>query len=293
MNTLRIVPLVVAIVQASASLGHAQWALELDKTLDGFAVPECVVVAEDGSFFVSNIESEPDAYWSDDGKGFISHYDADGTCSARRWLNSEPGAVLNAPKGMCLLGNQLYFTDNNRLMKASRMAPSNLVEVKIEGAVKLNDIATDGRDVWVSDTGAGKIYRVNQEGQVKVIKAPDAVNGVTCADGKVFAVSWEEHDLYQVDPAGEKEPEPFGLADHFTNLDGIEVLEDGCFLVSDFYGHQVCLVSADRRNVKRLAEVESAADIGLDRERGLLYVPRFMKDDVLVFKISRQTKIVD
>lgn len=288
MNIYRTLSLAAALVAASTSLLHAQWVLEPVKTLSGFLVPECVVVSEDGGFFVSNIESVPDAYWDDDGKGFISRHDGDGAAVARRWLNSKPGAILNAPKGMCLLNGSLYFTDNNRLMKVDPSDPSDLSEIKIDGAVKLNDLATDGRDLWVSDTGAGKIYRVGRDAKVSVIKAPDAVNGVTCVDGKVFAVSWGEHDLYEIDPAGEKEPIPFGLAAHFTNLDGIEVLEDGSFLVSDFKGNQVCLVSADRKTVTKLADVESAADIGLDRTRSLLYVPMFMEDKVAIFRISKQ-----
>ena len=43
-------------------------------------------------------------------------------------------------------------------------------------------------------------------------------------------------NIYEIDPAGVAEPIPFGLSSHFTNLDAIEVLPDGSFLVSDFKG---------------------------------------------------------
>ena len=83
-------------------------------------------------------------------------------------------------------------------------------------------------------------------------------------------------------------PEPFGFAEHFTNLDGIEVLDDGTFLVSDFKGNAIWLISADRQSVRRLIELDSPADIGLDRKRMRLYVPQFMKDRVAVYDLKRE-----
>ena len=70
--------------------------------------------------------------------------------------------------------------------------------------------------------------------------------------------------------------------------DGIEVLDDGSFVVSDFKGNKVSLVSADEKTVRTLIEVESPADIGIDRKGGLLYVPQFKKDKIIVYQLKKR-----
>jgi hypothetical protein len=101
----------------------------------------------------------------------------------------------------------------------------------------------------------------------------------------MFGVSWALHEIYELDPTGKSQPQAFGLADHFTNLDGIEVLADGTFIVSDFKGNKVCTVSPDRSSVRTLVEVTSPADIGLNHEEGLLYIPHFMENKLSIYRI--------
>ena len=67
----------------------------------------------------------------------------------------------------------------------------------------------------------------------------------------MFGVSWTEHEIYELDPAGKKAPVAFGLSDHFTNLDAIEVLGDGTSIVSDFTGNNVCIGSSRRMHAER------------------------------------------
>jgi hypothetical protein len=256
--------------------------------LGGFNMPECVLPeAATGGFHVSNIEATPTTAWADDGLGFISRYSLDRQGS-ERWVNSSPAAVLNSPKGMCLLGGRLYFADNSRLLACDAQTGAGLTVVA-SGFVNANDLATDGKDVWLSDSAAehgGQVWCVAPDGSTKrQVPAPRRVNGLTFHQGRLFAVSWDWHDVYELDARGELPPVPFGQAHHFTNLDGIEVLDDGTFIVSDFVGNQLCAISPDRRRVKVLAQVPSPADIGLDRRRGLLYVPLLLDHQVVVFAI--------
>ena len=103
----------------------------------------------------------------------------------------------------------------------------------------------------------------------------------------MFGVSWDLHEIDELDPSGGKAPVAFGLAEHFTNLDGIEVVEDGTFIVSDFMGNKVCAISPDRASVTTLAELDTPADIGLNRTDGLLYVPQLTQDKVAVYRIRK------
>ncbi len=261
------------------------WSLELWTTVSGFDVPECTVSDASGNVYVSNIESAPDEYWTDDGKSYLSKIGADHKLEKQRWLDSSGQALMHAAKGMCILGGHLYFTDNTRLMRCDLASGQGLVVVA-DGFEKANDLATDGQSVWLSDTAAGKVYCIGTDGARREVPAPASVNGLTFdGAGQLFAVSWDLHDVYQLDAAGKNEPVAFGLADHFTNLDSIEVLADGSFLVSDFKGNKICTISADREVVTKLIDITTPADVGIDRGKQLLYVPSFLEGKVSVFKL--------
>jgi hypothetical protein len=254
-------------------------------TLEGFKYPESALVdAKSGNIFVSNIECAPLGFWVDDGKAFISLLKKDNTIQALRWVDSKPTALMNGNKGLTILGDHLYVADNTRLLRCTLSGQN--VEVVASGFKKANDLCSDGSNVWLSDSGAGKIYCIKPCGEKREIKAPPAANGITCAGAKMFGVSWDLHEVYELDPTGKNEPVPFGLASYFTNLDGIEVLKDGTFIVSDYKGHKVCAISSDRKTVTTLIKLETPADIGIDHEAGILYVPQMLVNQVSVFKLT-------
>jgi len=266
------------------------WSAELLTTLPGFDVPECAVYdAGTGTVYVSNIESGPDEYWNDDGKSYLSKIGSDHQLEKLRWLDSSEQSPMHSAKGMCILGAHLYFTDNTRLMRC-QLTSGQALTVVVDGFDKANDLATDGKNVWVSDTGASKVYCVSPDGAKREVPAPASVNGLTFDGGQLYAVSWGEHDVYQLDAEGKNDPVAFGLADHFTNLDGIEVLSDGSFLVSDFMGNKISIIDADRKTVNKLIDIESPADVGIDRKGKRLYVPSFMEGKVSVFKLQHEEK---
>lgn len=263
------------------------WSASQISVIEGFRVPECVLAdPATGNVYVSNIDAVEDAYWNDDEAGHISLLNSDGDVRELKWLQSAPENVINAPKGMCIRAGYLYFTDNARLMRRNLAKEEPPREVPLPQAKRLNDLASDGEFVFVSDTVLGIIYKIGADGKAAVLKSPESPNGVACWKGKVFAVSWDLHDVFEIDPSGNNAPVSFGLAAHFTNLDGIEVLDDGSFIVSDFVGNKVSLITPDRKTVTTLAELDTPADIGLDPTRGLLYVPQFMKDRVAILRLT-------
>ncbi|MBN2307831.1 MAG: hypothetical protein JXR94_02605 [Candidatus Hydrogenedentes bacterium] len=278
-----------AAAQEAAAQGAAQgWTLEQAAVVEGFLVPECLCPdPESGAVYVSNVEAAEDEYWNDDGKGFVSRMTATGEIEALRWLDTDPLAVLNGPKGLCILKGNLYIADNGRLLRCPIKEKGPVAEVPLPRTGKLNDLATDGEFLYVSDTELGLVYKVGPTGSQTIIQAPPSVNGVTCFRGRLFAVGWDTHEVYELDPSGDNPPVPFGVAEHFTNLDGIEVLADGTFIVSDFMGNQVCSIAPDRKTVQVLVQLESPADIGIDRTRGLLYVPQFMLNKAVIYKLLR------
>ena len=249
--------------------------------------PESVLVDQKtGTAYVSNIEPGGGGYWAGDGKAFISRLKPGGEPDLLRWKTSTPEMLLHAPKGMCLAGESLYVADNRKVVGFPLSGPDVGGTVQGLTGERLNDMATDGKAVYVSDTGAAKIYRIDDKGHT-AMPAPEGINGITFFGGKMFGVSWGGHEVYELDPAGSAEAVPFGLASHFKTLDGIEVLDDGTFVVSDLEADGVYTISPDRKTVRKLVSVKSPADIGVDRKRGLLYVPSFNEGRVTVYKLEK------
>ena len=97
----------------------------------------------------------------------------------------------------------------------------------------------------------------------------------------------DKSDLYELDPAGKTPPKPFGLAPKFKGLDGIDMLPDGTFLITDCHGHRVYTVGPDRKTVKLMAEgLEYPADLCVDLKRGYVYVPQFFRNTVEVYRLK-------
>jgi hypothetical protein len=266
---------------------HAHLTVEKVLVIENLDLPECLTIdAVSGKIYISNVVTPNESYWVDDNNGFISLVRPDGKTEKHRWLESSSEMAINGPKGMCILEDKLYFNDNDKLKSCSLNVPGKVDVILLPGAKKLNDLATDGKSIWVTDTETGKVYCVEPDGASREIQGPASVNGITCHNGKVFAVSWDLHEVYELDPTGKKAPVSFGLASYFTNLDGVEVLDNGTFIVSDYMGNKICSISEDRKTVNTLIQLQSPADLGLDRENNLLYVPEMLENRAVILKLS-------
>jgi hypothetical protein len=262
-------------------------------SINALQTPESVLIdPETGHGFVTNILPRGVAegngiYWEHDGHAYITRLAPGGHLHQHRWASSTIHAPLGSPKGMALIDSVLYVADCTQVARYVVATGQPLGPVPIPGAEKLNDVASDGQYLYVSDTATGKIHRLRGSTRAEV-KAPPGINGLTFADGRMFGVSVTLHDVYELDPTGEREPMPFGLSAHFRALDGIEVLPDGSFLVSDLQLHALFWISSDRRDVQPLLSVETPADFFLDRKRSLLFVPSFMGDRVVVYALRQR-----
>ena len=278
------------------SLGPSDgWRVEKVATISGLAVPECAVVSpKTGDVFISNIDAPAkgadNRYNTDDHAGFITRLKAGGKLSAMRWVDSQVNAPVNSIKGLCVLKGVIYACDVNHVRRMSIETGQALEPIMIHGAKFLNDAATDGKYIYVSDTTTGKIHRLDGE-KITDIPGPPSANGIAFGGGKMFVVSWAAHEIYEVDIDGIMPLKPFGLANQFGGLDGIEVLSDGTFIVSDQKNEKIVLISADRKRLGTLVNTKGGpADFGIDRARGLLYIPMIWDNSLTVFKLTNSRK---
>lgn len=290
--TSRYVALTLAALCLACGLGagaaSAQWVLSQQPLLrvGQMQVPESVCLDPATKLlYVSNIVGEG---WEKDFSGFITRLKPDGSVDVLRWREGTADAVLSAPKGMCVLKGSLYVADIDMVHRFALEGDAGQTLV-VPGAERLNDLCTDGESVYASDTNTGKVWKLSADlSQASSFDGVPSINGITVAEDRFYAVSWDEPDVYELDPTGAKPARAFGVGKGFTNLDGIEVLADGCMVISDFTGNKIGLVAADGKSAKVILETKTPADIGLDREGDKLYIPEFYGTEVTVHKLTAE-----
>src|SRR6266550_2364527 len=212
---------------------------------DGLQTPESVLYDPDQDlYFISNINGQPLAA---DDNGYISRVNPETLQGDMKWIDgSKPDVTLNAPKGMAIVGDTLYVTDISTVRKFNRKTGAPEGEVAIPGSTFLNDAASDGKSVYVSDsgldgsfkpTGTDAIWKITGTKAEKIASGKDlkGPNGVDATGGKLWAVSFGANELYQVDKGKKTNVTTLPKG----SLDGLVQLADGSFLVSSWDGKAV------------------------------------------------------
>jgi hypothetical protein len=168
-------------------------------------------------------------------------------------------------------------------------------EVAIPGSTFLNDLASDGKAVYVSDTGmkAGAngfeptgtdaIWKITADKPQKIASGSELnrPNGVEVVDGKVWVVSFGANELYQIDKGKKTNVTKLPKG----SLDGLVHLGDGSFLVSSWDGKAVYRGKPGGNFATVVSNVDSPADIGYDAKRHRLLVPHFTENVVTIHDV--------
>jgi sugar lactone lactonase YvrE len=252
-------------------------------------------------YLVSNIGGPiPAAAFAEDGNGFISKIAPDGTVVDRTWIGlGRDGVVLNSPKGLAVSGQGLFVADIDVVHEFDRFSGALIRTVEIPGADFLNDVAAGPNgSVYVSDsalvlgddgasfvpTESDAIYQVTANGRLKTIAKNPALgspNGLTVTDqGRLVAVSFDESkEVFAVKRNGERRTV---RATPVGQLDGLEQLDDGSFVVSSFESVSVVRVTATGESVTEFSGPQ-VADLGIDHCRDRLLLP-LIADNALVIE---------
>jgi DNA-binding beta-propeller fold protein YncE len=277
---------------STQALHNCQWETEQLQVIGGLEAPECAFVnPADGKVYASNMtpdeKDEGDTkYWGDDGTGSISLL-SDSKLEKLHWAESSDTVTFDSPKGICILNSQLWIADNHQVVVVDIATGKPVKALEVPDAKFLNDMVSDGEYAYAADTATSRISRVGP-GVMQHYKGPASANGLAFRDEKLYCSSWGEHEIFEIDLSGKEEAKPVGLAKKFANLDGIEALPDGSFIVSDQPNNRIVWVSADFKKTKTIAKVNAPADFGIDIKRERLYVPCFTDSTVTVFSLRRK-----
>lgn len=233
--------------------------------------------AASGVIYVSNGNT---ASGEKDNDGFISVVNPDGTIRDLKWVEGD----LHAPKGMALLNGKLYVTDIDAIKVIDVTTAAVEKTIPVENAVFLNDMATDGKQLYFSDSRDGKIYSLTVDGTYTAISTDSkGVNGLECHNGQLFALDGEGLKKFSTD--GNYTPEI--INSEVTGGDGLVILNDTTFVASRWHG-EVFFIRGDETTVMldTQAEKSNTADIGFVSGKNLVIVPTFLKNEVAAYELK-------
>ena len=264
---------------------------------EGLQTPESVLYdSEQDVYFVSNINGAPLAV---DDNGFISRVNAEDLkpVDLRFIDGAKADVTLNAPKGLAIVGDELWVSDITTVRKFDRKTGAAKGEVKIAGSTFLNDLAADGTTVYVSDsgmkageggnfapTGTDAIWRISGTKATKLASGKDlkGPNGLVVAGGKVWAASFGANEIYAIENG--KKGTPVTLPK--GGLDGFAVLPDGSLAISSWDGNAIYRGQASGPFTVMAENVNSPADFGFDAKRNRILIPHFMENRVSVVSVQ-------
>lgn len=255
--------------------------------ITGLKTPESVVQAKDGRIFISEI-----AEFGKDGDGQISVVDTAGKVSVF-------ASGLDDPKGLKIIGDNLYVADKTKIVKIGLNDAKSSVFVPANGFATtpqfLNDLEADLQgNLYVSDSGdilgsgkGGAIYKIDSNGNTTLIMDGKqdarimAPNGLLADDtGNILIyVDFTSGILYTLNQQSKALDD---IAEGFGGGDGIVHHSNGSMYVSDWKSGKVFSVNR-KHEVAILKEgYQSAADIAITNDEEFLMVPD-MKAGVLDF----------
>ena len=284
-------PVVVALTATLIAFSTAASAPELLWETKGLAQPESVV--EDpatGVIYVSNING---AVMQKDGNGFISRLTADGKMLERQWVKG-----LNSPTGLALHDRTLYAADVDQLIEINAASGEILKRYDAKGAVFLNDVAVDDDGtVYVSDTPMNTIWRL-KDGSFEPWLANDALNGPNglLIQGKTLIVA----SLGKVQSQGQKKElgtllavslddqkvSKVGKGELIGNLDGLQAIQPGVYLVTDWAQGALYRVDAKGKVDELIDLNQGSADLSYLPGKKMLLIPMMLDNSLVAYRLD-------
>lgn len=247
--------------------------------VDGLEIPESILEINKGGksyYLVSVLKGD---FYSKDGNGDIAKISSKGVLLDGQWVTG-----LNAPKGMAVSKDLLYVSDIDEVVVID-MKTGNIVNViPVPGSAFLNDVVANCRgDIFVSDTGAGKIFRIrNSVPEIYIDNVPSA-NGLFMDKDELVIGSGSQ--LVRYNTALEQTvitQLPSGL------VDGIAETKHNNYLVSLWEG-QIYWIHHDGSQTLLLdSSLEGifTADFAYSKEKRILVVPNFFSNTVTAYRVK-------
>ena len=262
----------------NASTASASTASASRQKVTGLKTPESVVQTKNGRIFVSEIGG-----FGKDGDGQISEIDSAGKASVF-------ATGLDDPKGLAVIGENLFVADKTKVLKISLNDAKTSVFVAATAFQSppqfLNDLEADLQgNLYVSDSGdilgtgkGGAIYKIDPAGNAALltngkqdarVMAPNGLLADDTGDILIF-VDFTSGVLYTFN---QKTLAITDIAEGFGGGDGVVHHSNGTMYVSDWKTGKVFSINT-KGDVNLLKDgYQSAADIAITKDETYLMVP--------------------
>ena len=259
----------------------------------------------ESAYFYTSGSTDPGVYFisstNGDDMGWVSKLAADGSMIDSRWATD-----LRNPMGMRVSGNRLWINNTTEVVGLNLDNPSDRIVHSIDGAISLNDLATDSSGhAYLSDTMNSRVVRVDLatgENSTYISTLPSSPNGVLVQGDRLYIASWgvmsdrpEERaewitktagDLYWVSLKDSSKSRHI-IVPELGNLDGVEIDQKGNIYVSDWESGKLYKISSGTKTVISLGQYgQGLADIGLNSLTGELALPVMLSNEVLFLATS-------
>jgi sugar lactone lactonase YvrE len=258
---------------------------------EGILHPESLIYSpKHESFFATNVATgnplEKKARVS-----YLSKISKDGKTIKAKWITG-----LYAPKGLTVVGDDLYFTDVTRIVKVNIPKGKITKIYPVSKAGFLNDTTVDAQgNVYISDMFSDVIYKISKNKlSVWVKDAKVAGSNGLFTDGKehIIAVKWGtdiDPKTFMAKNIGDvaiislKKPTEITVVKELQgHLDGIDMDSKGTLWISDWISGDVYTMTKQGITKKMFNLGQGTADISVARDLNLLLVPQ-MGQNRLIF----------
>ena len=283
-NIITLIGLVLSMLVVNAQQLKKAW------VASGLEGPESAVKYKE-HYFVSNVNGQPS---EKNGLGYITKLDNEGKIVKQKWATG-----LNAPKGLATYGSKLYVADIDIVYVLDLNSGEIIKKYKAEGATFLNDVVVSSKGtVYISDTfGGNTIYKI-ENGSISLWlkdEALDYPNGLLVKGNKLFVASWgviTNPETFGTDIPGKlisvnlKSKKIEEVTSSIGNLDGLVLLKDGNFLVSDWIAGGLFTITKKGAANKILDLKPGSADLTLSDQNNVLLVPQMLDGTLVAYKLA-------
>jgi hypothetical protein len=278
------------IICSGAAAAHAE-APKLLWEAKGLAQPESVVQdPATGAIYVSSVAG---AIMQKDGNGFISKLKPDGTMIEREWVKG-----LNAPTGLAVYDRKLYVADVDQLLEINIASGEISKRYEAKGATFLNDVATGAEGiVYASDTPTNTIWRL-KDGSFEPWLTNDALNGpnglfvqgdklIVTSFGKMPGEGQKQElaGLLSVN-LEDQAVGKLGKGEAIGNLDGLEPLKPGVYLVTDWAAGALYRIDAKGKAERLIDLNQGSADLTLLPDKKTVLIPMMLDNSLAAYGLD-------
>ncbi|HTB23897.1 MAG TPA: hypothetical protein VK711_00945 [Puia sp.] len=218
-------------------------------------------------------------YISSMNSGAIVRYDLNGKLIQNNWVTG-----LTSCKGSAIFNGLLFVAETSSVAVIDIQKAVVKKHIPFEGAQMLNDLAVDSKGIiYVSDTRAAKIYRMEDEKPIVYLENMPGANGLLVVGTDLYVLT-----STRVDKVNDKK-QITKIADGFeSGLDGIVMIASNEFIISNYQGILYLVTAEGTKQVllDTRAKRIMSNDIAYDIKTKTLYVPSFGTNRIIAYKVK-------